>query len=169
MPIEEWIETWRDPLTALAAGWGAGWSEAAEIAQDALVEGYLAREKLQGDPREPSVAGPWLRGIARHLFLARRRQAARLRPLNASHVEPPAPAANEPSEDPRLAGLRRAMAALPEPLRAAVYLRYLKDATNAEVALHLRISERAVEGRLRRARQRLAAAMPMETKHEPTD
>lgn len=166
MPIEDWIETWRDPLTALAAGWGAGWSDAAEIAQDALVEGFLAREKLQGDPRERSVAGPWLRGIARRLYLARRRQTARLRPLAAGPVEPLATPQPEPVEDPRMLALRQAMAALPETLRVAVYLRYLGDSSNAEVAEHLGVSERAVEGRLRRARQRLAAVLSKEPEHE---
>lgn len=165
VPIDDWIDTWRDPLTALAAGWGAGWAEAAEIAQDALVEGYLGRERLRGDPLDRSVSGPWLRGIARRLFLARQRRGARARPLDAVPAEPFEDDSTT-TEDPRLAHLRRAIAALPETLRTAVHLRYLDDTTNADVAEQLGISERAVEGRLRRARQQLAEAMEMETTDE---
>src|SRR5688572_2036595 len=79
MDIERSIETWSAPLVGLLAGWGAPWRDATDLAQDALVEAYLARDRFVSDADDPSAMGPWLRGIARHLFLAWQRRAARRR------------------------------------------------------------------------------------------
>ena len=152
MDVERLISTWRGPLMGLLAGWGASWPDAAELAQDTLVEAYLARERLKGDPGDPTVVGPWLRGIARHLYSARRRQVARRReePLQDVH----ATAGDEP-EDARAQGLRRAMASLPRKHRLVLYLHYLEDSGVREVAALLGVSASTVEGRLYQARRAL--------------
>ena len=155
MLIEHWIRTWRAPLTGLLGAWGAPWGDAAELAQDTLVEGFLARERLRGDPMDPQVAGPWLRGIARNLLRASQRQTARSTPHEVS-LDNFAEASSEPEpEDPRLEPLRLAIDRLPETSRSVLYLHYLEDSPLADVAALLGISERAVEGRLRRARHAL--------------
>lgn len=53
----------------------------------------------------------------------------------------------------------RAIAALPRTLKEPLVLRTIEGMTQAETALILEISEKAVETRLYRARQRLAASL----------
>ena len=155
MDIERLIEAWRGPLTGLLAGWGADWGAAAELAQDTLVEAYLARSRFEGDPGDPAATGPWLRGIARNLFLAHGRARKRGGPeLFEGSLEASAPAP-EGGEHERVVELRAAMARLPEDLRTVVYARYLEEASVREVAGLLGLTEKAVEGRLRRAREQL--------------
>ncbi len=165
MQIDNWIKTWRAPLTALIAGWGAPWSDAAELAEDTLVEGYLARDSFRGDPEDPQTVGPWLRGVARNLFIARLRQSRRRRtePLDPDSVAQPSVA--DDGEDPRLDDVRVAMRNMPERLREVLYLRYLEESSLTDISALLGLSIRAVEGRLHRARthlrRRLDAQAPL--------
>jgi RNA polymerase sigma-70 factor (ECF subfamily) len=150
MDVEDLVETWRGPLTGLIAVWGASFPDAAELAQDTLAEAYVSRARLRGDPRDPRVAGPWLRGIARNLHAAWMRKRDRTRELGAAHEPAQAPARE--IEDERLADLRRAIVRLPRKEREVVYLHYLEETSVRTVAAMLGASEKAVEGRLQRAR-----------------
>lgn len=149
--IERLIEDWRGPLVGLLAAWGCSADEAAELAQDSLVEAYLGRARLRGGLDRPEVVGPWLRGIARNLFRARRRRRWRRREQPLAD-EPPGP---ERQEDRRLEALREALARLPEPLRAVLYLHYLEGTPVRRVAALLELPESTVESRLTVARRRL--------------
>jgi len=155
MDVEALIETWRGPLVGLFAGWGAPWSDATELAQDTLVEAYLARGRLRGDATDPEVVGPWLRGIARNLHRAWQRRRGRRREESLA-LDPPV---ETRAEDVRLEALRAQMARLPEKLRTVLYLRYLEQSGVREVACLLGLSEKTVEGRLYQARQALRAAL----------
>ena len=162
MDPDRLLETWRGPLVGLIAGWGAPWPDATELAQDALVEAWLGRARLRGDPDDPRVLGPWLRGIARHLFLARRRGAERRRE-ELLEAEPAGP--STAPEDERLEDLRRAMARLPEEHRTVLYLCYLEECGVRETAALLEVPESTVEGRLYRARAALRERL--ETRRAP--
>jgi RNA polymerase sigma-70 factor (ECF subfamily) len=160
MDIDRWIATWSGPLVALLAAWGAPWGEAHELAQDALVEAYHGRARLRGDPADPTVAGPWLRGIARHLFLARSRRRATRReePLGAAALHSAAPGTAQAS-DPRSERALAALTRLPEDLRESLYLHYLEETPVREVAALLGVPESTVQGRLFRARRALRTAL----------
>ena len=159
MEIEHLINTWRGPLVGLLAGWGAPWADATELAQDTLVEAYLSRARLRGDPSDPNVIGPWLRGIARNLFRARRRAASRRREEELEHERTTAVSTDTSGdldpEDARLEAVRCAMARLPEKFRAVLYMHYLEETPVREVASLLGLPEKTVEGRLHQARQAL--------------
>jgi RNA polymerase sigma factor (sigma-70 family) len=159
MDIERAIETWSGPLVGLLAGWGAPWRDAHELAQDAIVEAYLARERFVGDADDPADMGPWLRGIARHLFLAWRRKTERRREeaLEDIHAAPVGIAREARSEV-----LLTAIARLPEELRTALYLHYLQECGVREVAALLGAPPSTVQGRLYRARQALREALAAE-------
>lgn len=156
MDVEHLSETWRGPLVGLCAGWGAPWRDAEELAQDTLVEAYLARGRLIGDPLDPRVVGPWLRGIARNLYRGWQRQGLRRRETELVD-EVARDGADE--EDPRLEDLRRAMARLPRKHRTVLYLRYLEETRVREVAALLGVPEKTVEGRLYQARLALRRAL----------
>ncbi len=153
MDIEQLIETWRGPLTGLVAGWGASWTDAAELAQDTLVEAYLQRGRLRGDPNDAAVLGPWLSGVARNKYRNWSRKQGRRREENLA-VDTASPESADEVDD-QLGELREAMARLPEPLRTVLYLHYLEDIRVREVAALLDVPEKTVEGRLHRARERL--------------
>ena len=90
-----------------------------------------------------------------------RRRSERLRPVGEAPEHESEP---EPERDPREAALREAVARLPEALRTVLYLRYLEDTPVREVAALLGVSEKTVEGRLYRARERLRVTLGSEAK-----
>ena len=153
MDVEAIVERWRGPLTGLLASWGAPWADAAELAQDALAEAYLSRERFRGDADDPESFGPWLRGIAFrvHRSFRRRREQRAAAPLDAVDE----PAAEVAGEQDELARLRAAIDRLPGELATVVRMRYLDEARVRDVAALLGVSEKTVEGRLYRARREL--------------
>lgn len=157
--VERLIETWRGPLTGLLAGWGAGWAEASELAQDALVEAWLGRERLRGELADASAAGPWLRGIARNLWRARQRQRRREAPREPGAAlelaDTGGSIATSGHDQERLERLRAELARLPEALRVVLYMHYLEETGVREVAGLLGVTPKAVESRLYQARREL--------------
>lgn len=161
------VTRWRGPLTGLVASWGAPWTDAAELAQDALAEAWLARERFRGDLEAPEAFGPWLRGIAFRLHRAwfRRREARAAAALDERLEDP---ATSEPEDEPDdPARLRAAIERLPSELATVVRMRYLDEARVREVAALLGVGEKTVEGRLYRARRELGR-MLAETAGERT-
>ena len=157
--VERLIETWRGPLTGLLAGWGAGWAEAAELAQDALVEAWLGRGRLRGELADASAAGPWLRGIARNLWRVRQRERQREDPREPAAAFDLAGSdgsvAASGQDQQRLERLRDELARLPEKLRVVLYMHYLEETGVREVAGLLGVTPKAVESRLYQARREL--------------
>jgi RNA polymerase sigma-70 factor (ECF subfamily) len=153
MDLDTLIGRFRGPLVGLLHGWGASPRDAVELAQDTFAEAYLSRGRFLGSWEDPASVGPWLRGIARRLFLAHGRRLAPVDGVTAREVgrEEASP---EPVEDGG-AELRALVAGLPEEWRTVLHLRYVEDCGLAEIAGLLGISERAVEGRLHRARREL--------------
>ena len=151
--LERWLDTWRGPLVGLIAAWGVPWGEAAGIAEEVFAQAWLARERFRGDPADPRVAGPWLRGIARNVHRGWSRE--RERAARRAELEPDALAAPAVEVDERVALLRAELARLPEPLREAVCAHHLEGAPVRQVAGLLGVSEKTVEGRLHRARREL--------------
>ncbi len=153
MDLDKLVEHFRGPLTGLIASWGASPADAIELCMDTFAEGYLVRDKFRGDWDELSSTGAWLRGIAYNLFRAHRRR--NLRPVESLDDTDVA----GPSQDPeptRAEQVRRAMDVLKGEYRTVLYMRYVENSGLAEIARLLGVSERAVEGRLYRARKALA-------------
>ena len=105
----------------------------------------------------------WLTAIARNAALNRARtlraDAARLEPLDESQ-----PAREKTPEEALLDSERRAevlaaMEALSPGERALLYRKYYYCQSTAQIAAELGATERAVEGRLRRLRRKLRAAL----------
>ena len=159
LDLDSLIDAWRGPLVGLLAARGASWSEANELAQDVFAEAWLGRGRFRGDPGDERAVGRWLAGIAVNLLRAARRRRAKREPRlgDAGRDGGSAPMV-ESAEDPgaeRLRRLREAIEELPERERAVVQAFYLEETSTARVAALLGTSERAVEGLLRRARERL--------------
>jgi RNA polymerase sigma factor (sigma-70 family) len=129
-------------------------------AEDAFQATFLVLAKTAHKVRKPASLAAWLYGVAYRVSGRLRRDAARRKasPLDdsmATHCDP---------LDELLARHEQAitdeeLAALPESLRTPFVLRYLAGHSNAEVAEKLGTSVAAIEGRLKRAKQRLRSRL----------
>ena len=95
-------------------------------------------------------AGRWLAGIARNLH---RKHLRRPRLVDLEDVDDVSAEEQRPLDE--RARVRAAIDRLPPPEREVVRMFYLEQTSTRQVAALLGTSERAVEGKLRRARQRL--------------
>jgi len=129
-------------------------------ADDAFQATFIVLAKNAHKVRKPASLAAWLYGVAYRVSVRLRREMAcrKTQPLVDSMVTYCDPL------DELLARHEQAitdeeLAALPESLRTPLVLRYLAGHTNVEVAEKLGTSVSAVEGRLKRAKQRLRSRL----------
>ena len=137
-------------------------AEAYDVLQEAYASAWLAMRRY--DPARPFDV--WLRAIA--LNKCRdwsRRRAVRRAVRGVMGLDAPEAAAvgdDMPSPETRLdnqhraAALQRALADLPDGLKGPLLLAALEGRSHAEIATILRITPKAVETRIARARKKLA-------------
>ena len=137
----------------------------ADDAEDAMQEALLKTYRHVSRIRKPEAFKPWLYRTVRNACLMGRRRKAdeprRFESLEASRdghaafAEPPS-LSNDPEQLAHNTALRRrlskALAALPGPSRAVLFLREVEGLSTREVAGVLGMSEDNVKTRLRRAR-----------------
>ncbi|MEM7205474.1 MAG: sigma-70 family RNA polymerase sigma factor [Planctomycetota bacterium] len=148
MNLDALMKTWRGPLTGFLAASGVGLGEAQDLVHDVFAEAYLGRERFRGAWTDGAAVGAFLRGIARNLLRSRRR-AARRAPGSLTE-EPSAGSPAAPHDDVLVA-----IATLEPAHREVIWMFYFQETSTREVAHLLGISERAVEGRLYKARAAL--------------
>ncbi|MGI5819576.1 MAG: RNA polymerase sigma factor [Armatimonadota bacterium] len=128
-------------------------SDAEDAAQETFVRAYRCLSRYDAG----RSFAPWLRGIATKVCLQalrnRSRHAGREVSLDASYLEPVAPEPREAS--PLATRAVQALATLPETYRLPLALFYLEDASVAEVADALGISQGAARVRLHRGREQI--------------
>lgn len=150
----------REPIYRLIRGHIGDPEEALDLVQECFVSAYKRLDSY--DRVRPLRA--WLSRIAINKCRdwARRRAVRRFllgsaSATQAGAVPDPAPPLDEAAADRQeLDRLWRAIAGLPRNLREPLVLRTVEGLSQAETALVLRISEKAVETRVYRARKRLA-------------
>lgn len=138
-------------------------AEAEEVAQEAFLRAWNAAASFDADRARFTT---WLHRIVLNLAIdrARRRAQASFTGLaEAAAVTDPQPGPEAAAlATAARAALAAALASLPPRQRAAIALAYEQELSGAESAAAMGISERALEGLLRRARQflreRLGAA-----------
>jgi len=169
MDLDAVIEQFRSPLIGALSAWGAAPRDAVDLAQDTFAEAYLSRTRFHGDWRDSGAVGAWLYGIAKNLYRTAQRKATgrgRLVSL-ASASDVTANQSEKAIEVAEQQGvITAAMAQLEESWRTVLMMRYADGASLAAIGALLGLSERAVEGRLRRARAalktQLQKTLPME-------
>jgi RNA polymerase sigma-70 factor (ECF subfamily) len=144
----------------------------ADDAEDAMQEALIKTYRYVGRIRDPQAFRPWLYRTVRNACLMGRRkkvgEPARLQSLDdvlpgpAGLARPDVPDSGKSPEqladNARLRRrLRKALASLPAPYRAVVFLREMEGLSTREVAHVLDISEDNVKARLHRARVQLQA------------
>lgn len=153
------VERHRDALYRLARSATGDPQEALDITQEAFVAAFGALRRY--DPARP--LGAWLAAITLNKCRdwARRRKVRRWLGLPMPDgverwVVADAPLPDQTAADrAELAATARAIADLPSNLKDVLLLRTLEGLSQAETAAVLGISEKAVETRLYRAREKL--------------
>lgn len=127
--------------------------DALEACQDTFVRAYRALPRFQPRARFST----WLHRIALNQCYDRLRRRRAMVPLEG--IDPPCrrgSPAEAAAHSADLGMLADGLAALPPRLQKVLVLTCLEGLSHAECAEILKCSERAIEGRLYRARQRLA-------------
>jgi RNA polymerase sigma-70 factor (ECF subfamily) len=158
MDLESLISSHQGPLIALISAWGASPRDAVELAQDTFSEAYLSRDRYKGEWDDMRALGAWLLGIANNLFHAGQRASSgsgRLISMPEVSV-PDRPEDIEAQErEERVVGVQKALLQLKATERTVLLMRYTEGSSLAVIGSLLGLGERAVEGRLRRARAAL--------------
>ena len=123
---------------------------AEDAAQEAIAEACRRLRTL----RKPHRFGSWLGAICRNIAKDMLTDRSRWRQA-ADGLAAPAESSNGDQE----AALTQAVRALPESLRQVVFLRYYNAMTYEQISSVLGLSSQAINGRLRRARKRIASTM----------
>jgi len=164
LAFAEIVRRHKEPLHRLAARMIGDEDEALDLVQDAFVSAHRALRSY--DMARPMRA--WLSRIAMNKARdwRRRRMVRRLisvvLPVDyAADTADDAPSIETATADRQeLQRVAAAIAGLPGNLREALVLRTIEGFSQAETADVLGISQKAVETRLYRARQRLASSLP---------
>lgn len=132
---------------------------AADLTQETYRRAWGALARFDGRSR----LATWLYRIAYNTFLNHVRRPQRVVPLEEGHVCTSAdPAPGPDAEAVRIEGaarLRRAVLALPDPLRFAVTARYWGEVPVREIARTEQVTEPAIRKRLKKALRILGDAM----------
>lgn len=150
----------REPMYRLIKGYVGNPDEALDLVQDCFVSAYKRLDSY--DQARPFRA--WLARIAINKCRdwARRRAVRRLlfssgpTPNEATFADPTPDVARAAADRQELDRLWKAISELPRSLKEPLILRTVDGLSQAEAAEVLRISEKAVETRVYRARRRLA-------------
>jgi len=119
-----------------------------DAAQETLAVAVRQLRRL----KKPERVGAWLTAICRNVtkdMLSERLRQGRVR-LQASHV-------SQNARDDQHALLAQAIEQLPLRLREVLMLRYFNEMTYQQMSSALGLSEQAINGRLRRAKKKIAA------------
>jgi RNA polymerase sigma factor (sigma-70 family) len=127
---------------------------AQDVVQDAFLIGWRDLHRL----RRPEQFRAWVTGIALNLCRRRRRAAARDR-SRSNEMEPGGSQVDAADAVALRVVVRRAVDALPRPMREAVVLRFYCGFAESEIAVALGVPVGTVKSRLGRARARLAEAL----------
>jgi RNA polymerase sigma-70 factor (ECF subfamily) len=122
---------------------------AEDAAQEALAHACRQLAKL----RKPERFGPWVAAICRNMAQDMLRDRLRQRGP-AEDCDPPTPDRREDGQSEILA---EALQQLPQPLREVVFLRFYNEMSYEKMAQVLGATPKSIDGRLRRAKKRIAA------------
>jgi RNA polymerase sigma-70 factor (ECF subfamily) len=139
-------QRYHNPIVALAYA-RLGDKHAAE---DAAQEAFVIACRDLASLRSREKFGAWLGGICRNVTRQMRRQRSRPAPL------PDDPPYDGPQREERWDAVRRAVWKLPAPERELIVMRYFNGFSQARISQVLDITPAAVNGRLVRAKRRVA-------------
>ena len=122
-----------------------------QLAEDAAQEAFARALTSLSKLRKPDKFAPWLAQICRNV--AKDMVAARARPINPRDLSG-APDSN--SQDDNVEAVRRAIEQLSVSARELIVLRYYNGLSYEEISSVLGVSKPTINGRLTRAKRKMA-------------
>jgi RNA polymerase sigma-70 factor (ECF subfamily) len=123
-----------------------------QLAEDAAQEALAEACRQLGKLKKPERFGPWVaaicRNVARDMLRERRRQREPLADCPTQECDC--------SQDDRRAILDQALQELPGHLREVIFLKFYNQMSYQQMASVLGATEQMIDGRLRRAKKRIA-------------
>ena len=147
-------EQYYRPLVAVAYAQLADRDMAEDAAQEALLAAYRGITRL----KKPDRFAGWLTSICRNIATDMVRARARQKHAESADCGPVRSASRRESDT--VAVVRELISRLEPGMKEVVYLRYYSRMSYARIAQALGISEEAVNGRLRRARNKIRRQLP---------
>lgn len=175
MDEQQWIDLFRRLMPPLYAGVSRRVGAQRALAEDVTQEAWLRALNAWRRDGLPEDPGAWLRTVAANLLRSHyRRQARGPRAELDAGREPEAPTPDASLHDPgaqarRADALQRGLARLRPEQAELLAERYLEGRASREIAAERGLGERALEGRLRRARLALARHIDAGLLEEPAD
>ncbi|MBN2590194.1 MAG: sigma-70 family RNA polymerase sigma factor [Sedimentisphaerales bacterium] len=133
------------------------------IANSVLMDGHLAEDAAQEalaqacgqlpTLKKPEMFGPWVGAICRNIAKDILNEQLRERKIANNHQIQE----KDPDKNDEEAILARALQSLPQDLREVIFLKFFNEKSYEQMSKILRITEHAIDGRLRRAKKRIAA------------
>lgn len=145
-------EQYYRPLVAIAYAQLADRGIAEDAAQEALLAAYRGIARL----KEPDRFAGWLTSICRNISIDMARVRDKLAESGDRSPAPDSPG----NESDAVVAVREIISRLEPSAREVIYLRYYSRMSYARIAQTLGISEEAVNGRLRRARDKIRRQLP---------
>ena len=158
MQEDEWLRIYRETVRPLYGYMAKRTGDNRALTEDIVQESYLRALDRWRDKAVPDTPLAWLKQVARNVlidYLRRRKWDADAGPAGADGVEPRTPADAFESLE-----LFLAIASLGRRKARALEAFYFDGLSVREIAGEMAVSERAVEGLLRRARGSLKAVLP---------
>jgi RNA polymerase sigma-70 factor (ECF subfamily) len=155
------MERWERPVKSVIARLVFNVTEAEELAQETFVRVWQQREKF----REDAEVRPWVLAIAVNLarnrlrWWRRRPEVALEAWSETEEGERGRGGEGEMERKERAGAVRDAIAALPAELREAIVLFEYEEMSQAEIAVAVGASVKAVEARVARAKEKLRVAL----------
>ena len=158
MQEEQWLRIYRETVRPLYGYMAKRTGDNRALTEDIVQESYLRALDRWRDKAVPDTPLAWLKQVARNVlidYLRRRKWDANAGPAGADGTEPRTPADEFESLE-----LFLAIARLGRRKARAIEAFYFDGLSVREIAGEMAVSERAVEGLLRRARGSLRAVLP---------
>jgi len=155
---EQWLKIYRETIHPLYGYLAKRTGGNRALTEDIVQESYLRALDSWKNRAVPDAPLAWLKQVARNIlidYLRRRKWDADAGPAGADGVE-----ARTPAGDFESLELILAIASLGRKKARAIEAFYFDGLSVREIAGEMAVSERAVEGLLRRARGSLRAVLP---------
>ncbi|MCX6559198.1 MAG: sigma-70 family RNA polymerase sigma factor [Candidatus Aminicenantes bacterium] len=158
MTEEQWMTIYRETVHPLYAYLARRTGGIRELSEDIVQETYLRALKSWGRMAAPDAPLAWLKRVALNILIDHLR---RFKGAYRVELDPEGTSGAGPAKDPAKAlDICLAVSALGGRKAQALELFYFDGKSVRQIASEMAISERAVEGLLRRARRSLRTKLP---------
>ena len=158
MTEQQWLTTYRETVSDLYAYLARRTGGNRELSEDIVQESFLRALQSWNRRGVPDSPPAWLKRVAQNILID---YVRRSKWIDKSAIRPEAGAVDPPAADP-LKSLKifSAISSLGRKTAGIIEAFYYDGKSVREIAKDMEISERAVEGQLRRARRSLKSLLP---------